>query len=123
MSGKVEAIALHLISQWETDVEYYCKLETVDGNALVGNDGSLASVVRFNGTKGVLGREQFDRMVGLLEQSLAVYLSTKGHQLQMVFRRDLDASATLDANAEQQRLSADRLHLALRDQVDEAVRK
>ncbi|MDB6009978.1 MAG: type secretion system protein IcmB/DotO [Gammaproteobacteria bacterium] len=123
MSGKFEAIALHLLSELKTEVQHYCDLETIDSNALVGKDGSLASIVRFNGTKGVLGRDLFERMIVTLEQSLAVYFAAKGHQLQVLFRRDLDASTTLEANAEQQRLTADRLRLAVRDLVDEGCEK
>ena len=122
-SGKLEALALHLISILKTDASDYCDLETVDGNTIVANDGSLASVVRFNGTKSVLGRDQFERMVELLERSLTTYFMTKGHQVQVVFRRDLDASATLNANAEIQHLTANRLQLAVHDLIDEGVDK
>lgn len=122
-AGKLEALALHLISILKTDIEDYCDLETVDHNTMVTNDGSLASIVRFNGTKSVLGEAQFRRMVGLMERSLSVYFGTRGHQLQVVFRRDLDASAVLNANGNQQRLTADRLHLDVRDLIEEGCRK
>lgn len=122
-SGKLEALALHLISILKTDAADYCDLETVDGNTIVANDGSLASIVKFNGTKSVLGRDQFERMVGLMERSLTTYFMTKGHQLQVVFRRDLDASATLNSNAQGQHMTADRLQLAVHDLIDEGVDK
>jgi intracellular multiplication protein IcmB len=122
-SGKFEAVVLHLIHELNTDVQHYCHLETVDGNSLVAKDGSLASIVRFHGTKGVLAREQFERMIALIEQSLSVYFATKGHQLQVVFRRDLDASATLEANARQQRMTAERLQLAVHDLIEEGCEK
>ena len=52
MSGKLEAVLLHVIGLLKTDVEDYCDLETIDGGrAIVAQDGSLASIVRFNGTK------------------------------------------------------------------------
>jgi intracellular multiplication protein IcmB len=122
-NSKLEALALHIISILKTDAEDYCDLETVDGDTLVANDGSLASIVQFNGSKSVLGREQFERMVALMDGSLSVYFGSKGHQLQVVFRRDLDASHILDANAEQQRMSADRVHLNVHDLIDEGVEK
>lgn len=80
-SGKLEALALHLISISNPTQPDYCDLETADGNTIVANDGSLASIVKFNGTKSVLGRDQFERMVGLMERSLTTYFMTKGHQL------------------------------------------
>lgn len=124
MSGKVEAFVLYLISILKTDVTDYCDLETIDGGqAIVAQDGSLATIVRFNGTKSVLGRDQFERLIQLLYGSLSVYLKSRGHQLQVVFRRDLDARGALERNAIQQRATADRLKLGIHDLIDESVEK
>ena len=124
MSGKLEAVLLHVIGLLKTDVEDYCDLETIDGGrAIVAQDGSLASIVRFNGTKSVLGREQFERLIQLLDGSFSVYFKNRGHQLQVVFRRDLDARGALERNAIQQRSTADRLSLGIHDLIDESVAK
>lgn len=124
MSGKLEAVLLHVIGLLKTDVEDYCDLETIDGGrAIVAQDGSLASIVRFNGTKSVLGREQFERLIQLLDGSFSVYFKSRGHQLQVVFRRDLDARGALEQNAIQQRSTADRLSLGIHDLIDESVEK
>jgi len=124
MSGKLEAVLLHVIGLLKTDVEDYCDLETIDGGrAIVAQDGSLASIVRFNGTKSVLGREQFERLIQLLDGSFSVYFKSRGHQLQVVFRRDLDARGALERNAIQQRSTADRLSLGIHDLIDESVEK
>jgi intracellular multiplication protein IcmB len=124
MSGKLEAVLLHVISLLKTDVEDYCDLETIDGGrTIVAQDGSLASIVRFNGTKSVMSREQFERLIHLLEGSLSVYFNNRGHQLQVVFRRDLDARGALERNATQQRATADRLKLDIHDLIDESVEK
>ena len=124
MSGKLEAVLLHVIGLLKTDVEDYCDLETIDGGrAIVAQDGSLASIVRFNGTKSVLGREQFERLIRLLDGSFSVYFKNRGHQLQVVFRRDLDARGALERNAIQQRSTADRLSLGIHDLIDESVEK
>jgi len=120
-SGKLEALVMSLISVLKIDVEDYCDLETVDGNTLVAQDGSLASILAFHGTKSVLGRDQFEELIGMMEKSLEPFYRTKGHQLQVVFRKDLDASATLDANAQQQHATADRLGLDVHDLIDEGV--
>lgn len=124
MSVKLEAVLLHVIGLLKTDVEDYCDLETIDGGrAIVAQDGSLASIVRFNGTKSVLGREQFERLIQLLDGSFSVYFKRRGHQLQVVFRRDLDARGALERNAIQQRSTADRLSLGIHDLIDESVEK
>lgn len=124
MGGKLEAVLLHVIGLLKTDVEDYCDLETIDGGrTIVAQDGSLASIVRFNGTKSVLGREQFERLIQLLDGSFSVYFKNRGHQLQVVFRRDLDARGALERNAIQQRSTADRLSLGIHDLIDESVEK
>jgi len=124
MSGKLEAIILHIISLLKTDVEDYCELETTEGGiSIVAQDGSLASIVRFNGTKSVLGREQFERLIQLLNGSLSVYFNSRGHQLQVVFRRDLNASGLLQRNASAQRITASRLKLDVCDLIDESAEK
>lgn len=122
-SGKLEAIIMHLLSVLKTGVEDYCDLETIDGNTICGNDGSLATIVLFHGTKSVLSRDHFEHMIKLMEASFSPYLGTKGHQLQIVFRRDLDASESLEANAIVQRASAAALNLDLNDLIDEGVAK
>ena len=124
MSNKLEAVILHIISLLKLDVGDYCDLETVDGGkTIVAQDGSLASIVRFHGTKSVLGRDQFESLIKLLEGSLSVYFKNRGHQLQVVFRRDLDARATLEDIVASQRATADRLSLSLGDLIDESVAK
>lgn len=123
MSGKVEAIVMAILSKLKIDMTDYCDLETVDGNTIVGTDGSMASVIEFHGTKSVMGRKQFEEMVGLIERSLATYFRSKGHQLQIIFRKDLDASETLQTNALAQHATAERLGLAVGDLIDEGVEK
>jgi len=57
MFNKLEAVILTVLSQLKADVQDYCDLETVDGGqSIVANDGSLASIVCFNGTKSVRTR-------------------------------------------------------------------
>jgi intracellular multiplication protein IcmB len=121
--SKFEAFVLYLIKVLKTDISDYCDLETVDGDTLVASDGSLATIVKFDGIKCVLGRDQFEQLIAQITQSLAIYFKTKGHQLQVVFRRDFDASATLNANAAGQHKSADRLRLDVHDLIDENVNK
>lgn len=121
ISSKFEAFIVHLLTSLKTDITHFCDLETIDGHALVANDGSLASIVQFHGTKSVLGADQFERMIALLDRTLTVYFKTRGHQIQVVFRKDLDASATLNANAQQQQMSADRLQLDVGDLINENV--
>lgn len=120
--AKLEAVLLHVLSLLKSDMSDYCDLETVDGDTLVAHDGSLASILEFGGNKSVLGRDDFSALVARMERTLASYFRTRGHQLQVVFRRDLDASATLDPIAANQRATSQRLHLDVSDLIDESMR-
>lgn len=123
-NNKLEAVLLHIISLLKLDIEDYCDIETIDGaRSIVTMDGSMATIVLFNGTKSILGREQFERFIKLMNNSLSVYFQSRGHQLQIVFYRDLDARAPLEKNANQQHATADRLQLAVHHLIDESVDK
>lgn len=122
--SKFEAVVLTVLALLKTSVQDYCDLETVDGHSsIVAIDGSLATIVRFNGTKSVLGREHFEHLVKSLEGSLSIYFKNRGHQLQVVFTRDLDATAPLEQNAVQQSTTADRLQLDVKHLINESVTK
>ena len=91
MLGKFESVLVSVLSSVKMSVQDYCDIETVDeGRNLVATDGSFASVVRFHGSKGILGEGQFKRLLELVTGSLSIFLDHRGHQLQAVFRRDLD---------------------------------
>lgn len=79
----------------------YCDLETsdVDGRSIVAQDGSLLSVLRIDGNKMLIGRDEFAYMVGSLTSSLQSYLNESGHMLQVYFVRDPDGAAELVKNS------------------------
>lgn len=124
IADKMGALLMSVFSMLKMDVQDYCDLETVDGGrAIVAQDGSLVTIVRFNGTKSVLGRDQFERLIRLLDTSLSVYFKTSGHQIQVVFTRDLDATAPLEENALQQMATAEKLNLNVAHLINEGVQK
>lgn len=122
MLGKFESVLVSILSSMKMSVQDYCEIETVDeGRNLVTADGSFATIVRFHGSKGILGEEQFRQLLALVTGSLGIFLDHRGHQLQAVFRRDLDGTESLMSNAEQQHATAKRLSLAVHDLIDETV--
>lgn len=122
MLGKFESVLVSVLSSVKMSVQDYCDIETVDeGRNIVAADGSFASIVRFHGSKGILGEGQFKRLLELVTGSLSIFLDHRGHQLQAVFRRDLDGREALLQNAEQQHATAKRLSLAVHDLIDETV--
>lgn len=122
MTGKFESVLISILSSVKMSVQDYCDIETIDeGRNLVTSDGSFASIVKFHGSKGILGEGQFKRLLSLVTGSLSIFLDHRGHQLQTVFRRDLDGSDALVQNADQQHATANRLSLSVHDLIDETV--
>ena len=110
MLDKFESLLVTVLSSVKMSVQDYCDIETVDeGRNLVATDGSFASIVRFHCSKGILGEGQFKHLLSLVTSSLSIFLDHRGHQLQAVFRRDLDGTQALIQNAEQQHATAKRL--------------
>lgn len=69
----------------------YCELQTADSEtSLVAHDGSLVSVLRINGVKSLVGKEEFDYIQNGLQQSLQTVMSQPGHVVQVFFSYDQD---------------------------------
>lgn len=120
-ANKAEAMILHLLTLLRTDVEDYCELETInDDNTLVYTDGSMATICEFQGTKSLMGRDDYIGMIQQLTKSFTPFLERgNGHALQVLFRKDLDASETLSATSQLQMSTATRLGLAVNDLIEE----
>lgn len=69
----------------------YCDVQTADSpTVLVGNDGSLLSILRLDGVKSLIGAEEFARMHGELMTSLQNTMSRQGHVMQVYFSHNRD---------------------------------
>ena len=71
----------------------YCKLETVDKDALVADDGSLITVLRLEGALKQVGLEEHDVIMRGLTEKMQSTLSRPGHCIQLVFEYDPESSA------------------------------
>lgn len=77
-------------------VSSFCFLETSDGeDLLVAKDGSLATVIRVDGIKQVLGTEELEAIVGKMNMRMSPYLTREGHAIQVWFARDPDLSVQM----------------------------
>ena len=101
----------------------YCNLETADSsNVLVTNDGSLLSIVKINGTKSLIGSEEFDMITNRINQSLHTSMSQPGHSFQVFFSYDRKiVREDLTEIIRPARETADRLKLDLEDLFNERV--
>ena len=70
----------------------YCKLETVDKDALVADDGSLITVLRLEGALKQVGVDEHRTIMRGLTEKLQATLSRPGHCIQVVFEYDPEAS-------------------------------
>ncbi|WP_323025692.1 hypothetical protein [Castellaniella sp.] len=122
MSGKLELLLLHVLSALRTDVADYCDLETVDDDTIiVAQDGSSASIVQFHGVKSIVGRDDFEGMIESLTEGIATFFKQRGHAIQVVFTRDIDATDTLEETAAQQRATAARVGLDIDVLINESA--
>lgn len=70
----------------------YCRLETVDEDVLVADDGSLISVLRLEGSLKHIGVQEFSSLVENMTEKLQSTLSKPGHAIQVVFEYDPESS-------------------------------
>lgn len=103
--------------------ESYCHIQTADSNdTLVGNDGSLLSVLKVEGVKALIGAEEFNGMQNGLLQSLQTSMSRPGHTIQVYFVYNKDEVSEEIAHVfEPARETSKRLALNLDDLFNERI--
>lgn len=102
----------------------YCDLQTADSpTVLVNNDGSLLSIIRVEGVKSLIGREEFEQIQLGFQQTLQTTMSQSGHSIQVYFSYSKDDVGTQikDIFAPAQ-ATADRLSMRLDDLFAERIR-
>lgn len=98
-------------------------IETTSGKNLIAKDGSLATIVRVDGIKQVMGAEELNSLVDIMNIRMSSYFAKPGHALQVWFARDPDLSAhTLRTHMAPARSVARRLRLTLDDLFEERER-
>ena len=74
----------------------YCFLETSDGEeCLIAKDGSVATVLRIDGTRQMMGENELNKLVEYATTKLSAFLGRPGHAIQVWFSRDPDLSSQL----------------------------
>ena len=118
--NRFEAILLSILSSLKVSAPDYCDLETVDGEYnIVFNNGSLLTILAYDGTRTIVGQSVFENHLERLTSRLGVFLSKSGHQFGMVFRRDLDPTSDLYRTAEIKKTTASNLGLDVDFLIDE----
>lgn len=114
-----EAGLSRLTSMLKFHINDYCDLETTHGNALVAKDGSMATILRYDGFRSLIGKNEYARFSQELADGLDPYLSHRGHQIQVVYFRDDDPDDELLRLLQPSYDTCNVLELDLHDVLDE----
>lgn len=118
--NRLEIIVLGILSSLKVSAADYCDLETIDGeNTIVYNNGSLMTILAYDGTKTIIGQKMFNDQIERLTDRLQVFLNKSGHQFGMVFRKDLNPTSDLYRIAEIKKTTAANLELDVGFLIDE----
>lgn len=121
--NRMEAILLSVLSSLKVSAPDYSDLETVDGEYnIVFNNGSLLTLLAYDGTRTIVGQRVFESHLERLTSRLSVFLNKSGHQFGMVFRRDLNPTSDLYKTAEIKKNTAANLGLNVDFLIDEEQR-
>ncbi|WP_085513199.1 IcmB protein [Burkholderia pseudomallei] len=122
INGAETAVAA-LMSMLKVHINDYCDLETTtgNGNSLVARDGSIATVVRHEGFRSLLGRTDFEYLSSEMATKLEPYFAKRGHMMQVVFIREEDPADAIRQMLASHYESAETLRLDVRDMLDEKV--
>lgn len=117
----MESAVASAMSSLKFHVNDYCDLETTHGNAFVARDGSMATVLRYDGFRSLIGKNEYARYIDELSDGLEPFLGHRGHQIQVVYLRDEDPEAELRRLLKASYDTCDVLGLDLKDLLDEKV--
>ncbi len=113
----------NLWSNLNSSTQDFCDLETIDKDTIVANDGSLATIVKIHGYKGLMSSEQLENICKTLEVDFTPFFINLGHQLQIVFSRDDELNQDLEHVRQIKQETAESLKLNLKDLINESIDK
>lgn len=105
-------------------LESYIRLETADNEeAMVSSDGSLLSYIRIDGSRQLVGEEEFAYLIEGATIKIGARFDRPGHAMQVYFVRDPERIAPhLEDLLQPSRQTASDTGLAVKDIFDERVR-
>lgn len=119
----VEVLMMWTSSIMKQDFRSYCSLEIpMDETTLSRKDGGLVTFLKLKGTISVVGAEEFIKTCERIDAMQASQMRDAGHDIQIVFRQDDEASARLiDEAYAPTRASCARMGLSIDDLLDSDV--
>ena len=122
--GLINTLSSMVSNMSKRSLSSFSFLETADQEfTLVGKDGSLATMVRIDGIRHRLGKEEMAELTRQLTTAMSPHFAHSGHAVQVWFCRDPDlATQVVEELNKPARTIADRLQLNLADVFDERER-
>ncbi len=104
-------------------IETFIRLETADDETtIVGKDGSLISYLKVDGSRQVIGDEEYQYIIEGATIKIGARFDRQGHALQVYFIRDPERiHAHLDRSLKPSRRTAANIGLELEDLYDERI--
>lgn len=104
-------------------VSSFIRLETMENaTTMVAIDGSLISYVKVEGSRQIIGEEEFNNIVNASNVKIGTRFDRPGHSMQVYFARDPNRiRATLEAQIKPSRTTAHNIGLELDDVFEEKV--
>ncbi len=104
-------------------VSSFIRLETADNETtIVSSDGSLISYVKVEGSRQIIGEEEFENIVEGATIKIGSRFDSQGHALQVYFTRDPERiRKELEAQIRPSRVSAEAIGLEIDDVFDERI--
>src|SRR5690606_15277294 len=105
-------------------LETYIRLETADDETtLVASDGSLVTYMRIDGSRQIIGEEEYKHLVEGATLKIGARFDRPGHAMQAYFVRDPGRiEPHLEGLIKASRQSAEDIQLDVKDLFDERVR-
>ena len=108
-----------LMSALKFHINDYCDLETTHNNSFVAKDGSMGTILRYDGFRSLIGKGEYARFIEDLADGLEPFLTHRGHQIQCVYMRDDDPGDELNRLLQPSYDTCSTLELDLVDLLDE----
>lgn len=108
----------------KTSVESFIRLETADDSrTIVAKDGSLLTYLRIDGSRQIIGEEEYSRIIEGATIKIGSRFDKRGHALQVFFVRDpARVKRKIEAFIHPSRVSARNIGLEVEDLFDERAR-
>lgn len=109
---------------FKKNIESYVRLETADDeHTIVSTDGSLLTYLKIEGSRQIIGDEEYKHLVEASTIKLGSRFDRAGHALQVFFIRDKDrVSESLEKLLRPSRISAETIKMDVIDLLDERKR-